>query len=72
MNKIIAWALENAMSIGIIIWFLSSLLDISGILFSVKHTDTETKVSIEKPIDKEKQKDSSFPSGQTEGPKPSW
>ena len=75
MNKALDWLLENTWNLIFILWFLSSVLDISGILFSVKHTDTETKVSIETPMNKEKSKDTnatpSTPQAE-DGPKASW
>jgi hypothetical protein len=73
MNNVIHWFARHAIDLAIAIWFISSLFDISGILFSVKHTDTETKVSIETPVKEQKQKatDPSTPQAE-EGPKASW
>ena len=67
--KFFDWWIENIL---FSLYFLSSVLDISGILFSVKHTDTETKVSIERPIEKEKQKASDPTPSTDDGPKASW
>jgi hypothetical protein len=73
--KFFDWWIENIWTILFSLYFLSSVLDISGILFSVKHTDTETKVSIETPMNKEKSKDTnatpSTPQAE-DGPKASW
>jgi hypothetical protein len=54
MNKILSWVVENGFGIVVGIWFLSSVVDLSNIAFTVRHTDTETKVSVETPITKEK------------------
>lgn len=70
--KFFDWWIENIWTVMFIVYFLTSILDITDIMFSVKHTDTETKVSIERPMDKEKPKDTStFPQAE-EGPKASW
>lgn len=66
MNKLIAWIADNAIHLGILIWFVSSLFELGGIVFTAKHDSTETKVSIETP---QKPKDS--PTTE-EGPKASW
>ena len=73
--KFFDWWIENIWTIVFIIYFLSSVFDLTGILFSVKHTDTETKVSIETPMNKEKPKDTnatpSTPQAE-DGPKATW
>jgi hypothetical protein len=56
MNKILSWVVENGFGIVVGIWFLSSLFELTDIAFTVRHTDTETKVSVETPITKEKPK----------------
>ena len=69
--KFFDWWIENIWTILFALYFLTSVLDLTDIMFSVKHTDTETKVSIERPIEKEKQKTSDSPRTE-EGPKATW
>ena len=71
MNRLIAWTLDNAIHLGVLIWFVSSLFELGGIVFTAKHDASETKVSIETPVKEQKPKDSSTPSTE-EGPKASW
>jgi 3,4-dihydroxy-2-butanone 4-phosphate synthase len=82
MKKMIEWCIENAVGLIFIVWFLSSVLEFTGFVISVNHTDTETKVSVgarndalETPIQKEKPKasdSSSTPPTETKGLNSTW
>jgi hypothetical protein len=56
MNKWIDWIHENLWNIIFVVWFLSSVLEFTGFVIDVKHSDTETKVSVETPIKEQKPK----------------
>jgi hypothetical protein len=49
MNKILSWVVENSVGIVVGLWFLSSLIELTDIAFTVRHSDTETKVIVETP-----------------------
>ena len=69
IEKIIAWIAENAINVGVLMWFLASVLSLGDIVFAVKHDEKETKVSIETP---QKPKDIEEKPKVSETPQSSW
>ncbi len=69
LREFIELITENIFTIMFIIYFVTSMLDIGGIVFDVKHDEKETKVSIETP---QKPKDTEQKPKVTETPQSSW
>ena len=60
---------ENLFAFMFIIYFISSMFELGGIVFDVKHDEKETKVSIETP---QKPKNIEEKQKVTDSPQASW
>jgi hypothetical protein len=69
LRDIIEFITENIFTVMFIIYFATSVLEVGGIVFDVKHDEKETKVSIETP---QKPKDTEQKQKVTESPQSSW
>ena len=69
LRELIELITENIFTFMSIIYFATSVLDIGGIVFDVKHNEKETKVSIETP---QKPKDIEEKPKASETPQSSW